>query len=99
MKWIGYLLIGAVLIALITSPSERKFKSFIYGQTDTAACKPVIIHKSFGIFSLRLFSIGTAIECKKISGTESIKILRRKNIGVLGKQEKYLGLFGKFWKL
>jgi hypothetical protein len=97
MKWIGYIITLLILVALATSPSNKKFEKHIYSSIDTTACTPLISHKSFGIFSLRLFSLHTAKPCMSIRNYPSLP--SGAGIGVYGKEETYLGLFGKFWKL
>lgn len=97
MKWIGYIITVIILIALATSPSDKKFKEHIFSSVDTTACKPFISTKSFGIFSLRLFSINTVKPCIRIQNYPSLPA--GTGIAVYGKEETHLGLFGKFWKL
>lgn len=97
MKWIGYIITVLILLALATAPSNKKFEKHIYPSMDTTACKPLISNKSFGIFTVRLFSINTAKPCTGIRNYPSLPA--GTGIGVYGKEETYLGLFGKFWKL
>ena len=99
MKWIGYILLLAIIVAIFTSPSENKFRDFIYTRMDTTICKPFVSHKSYGVGPVHFFSINTARECKRVNHIESVKILKNAGVAVLGKEENYLGLFGKFWKL
>lgn len=102
MKWIGYLLVIAIIIALITSPSEKKFRKFINNEMDTSVCQPSVQHKTYGLFSLHLFSIDVARECKDmrvLSTSHQNNLINKAAIPVYGKEVVYLGLFGKFWKL
>lgn len=103
LKWIGYILIAAVLVAVFTSPSEQKFTAFIGTKMDTTVCKPSIKHRSYKILFLKFFTISTAKECKEIKPLRRLETNEPANtnvgIAVYGKEESYLGLFGKFWKL
>jgi hypothetical protein len=103
LKWIGYLLIAAVLIAIATSPSEKKFTAFAYKNVDTAACKPFISHKEYKILFLRFFTVSTVKECKEIKKLQNLQTNQplNSNVGipVYGQSKTYVGLFGRFWKL
>lgn len=103
LKWIGYLLIVALIAAFATSPSEKDFKKFAYAKMDTVTCKPAIYHKDYKVLFLKLFTISSAKECKEMKPLRNLQTNEPLNskvgIGVYGKEETYLGLFGKFWKL
>ena len=102
LKWIGYILLAAVVVALITAPSEKKFSKFVYNNMDTTACKPYVSHHPYKFFFVSLFSLSYAKECTEV---RHLKNLQAGNtIGGIGipvykEPVKYLGLFGKFWKL
>lgn len=102
LKWIGYILIILLVVALVTAPSEEKFKKFAAGKTTSSNCNPWIDYKSYKI-GFTLFGIGHIKECK---GTTNIYnpqtgMTVKSNIVLptYGESETYLGLFGKFWKL
>lgn len=103
LKAIGYLLIAALIIAFVTSPSKKDFTAFAYSKMDTVACKPAIYHKDYKVLFLKLFTISSAKECKEMKPLHNLQTSEPLNskvgIGVYGKEETYLGLFGKFWKL
>lgn len=92
LKWLGYLCLMALLLALITSPTEKEFRSFVFAQVDTTACKPVIQYNSYKITYFKLFSLSTVNQCdgRIVAGNKETAALAEK---------KYLGLFGMFWKL
>lgn len=98
MKWIGYLLLAALILATITSPSEKKFEKFITEKFEKGTCKPLVIRQSY-----KVFSIYKAQECTRVGqisklGTNEVVTING-GIPVYGKEVKYLGLFGRFWKL
>lgn len=98
LKWLGIILLLALIVALITVPSQKKFEKFAEGKVNTSACKPLLIFQGY-----KIFSIGYVSECGDISKIYDPKTGNyiKTNIGVpvYGKRQKYLGLFGKFWKL
>lgn len=99
-------LIIAIIIAAFTAPGDENFKKYI-NERNTDSTTTVIIGNSKPVkfFSVRLFSFHYVTYFEK---TESPKPAAR-----LGKQrmfkkpgtlhqigsERYLGLYGKFWKL
>jgi len=98
MKWIGYLLLLALLVAFVTVPSQTKFEKFVSKKVSATACKPQITHQSYKIFSLDYVSECTSVrQIKNLQTGEYVNT----NIGlpVYGAKKKYLGLFGRFWKL
>ncbi len=102
LKWIGYLLLIALIIAIITAPSTDKFIKFANDKTSGSACKPLVDYRSYKAV-VTFFGIGHITECKK--GTTGIYDPQTKQtvgnlaIPAYGERENYLGLFGKFWKL
>jgi hypothetical protein len=98
MKWVGYLLLLAILIAALTVPSQSKFEKFVNDKVNSTACKPSISHYSYKIFSLDYVSECTSV--RKIQNLQTGEFVNT-NIGlpVYGTRKKYLGLFGRFWKL
>ena len=102
LKWTGYILLLALIIAMITSPSEEKFTKFAYSKADSSACKPFVDYRSYKIM-VGFFGIGHIQKCKKTTSIYDPKTGQtlKNNIAlpVYGETETYLGLFGIFWKL
>jgi hypothetical protein len=102
LKWIGYILIAALVLAAITSPTEKKFQNFVYNKVDTTNCKPFVQHQAFRFLSVPVFSMNYVRECKRTNTLRDLKT--GQPIGILavpvyGDMQRYLGLFGTFWKL
>ena len=99
-KWIGYLLVAALIIAIITAPSEENFKQFALEKTDTTNCAPYIDYKSYKVI-VTVFGIGHLKECKKTSiyNPQTGGTVGKAGIPSYGEDQAYLALFGKFWKL
>ena len=97
-KWIGTILVLLLIVALVTAPSVTKFEKFAEGKVNTSACKPFITYDGY-----KLFSICTVSECKKVNKVYNPQTGQYSNMSIglpsYGKKQKYLGLFGKFWKL
>jgi hypothetical protein len=101
LKWIGYILLLALIIAMITSPSEEKFKKFAEDNASAAVCKPYVDYQSYKVI-VTVFGIGHIKECKKTTGIydpQTGRTVGNIALPVYGEQQTYLGLFGKFWKL
>lgn len=103
LKWIGYILIVTLIVAFATAPSKSDFTKFASGKVDTIACKPAIYHKDFKVLFLKLFTISSVKECKEIKTIQNLQTNEPLNskvgIPVYGKEQTYLGLFGRFWKI
>lgn len=101
MKWIGYLLVIALIIAIITSPSAEKFQKFANNKADSSVCKPLVDYNSYKVV-ISVFGIG---HIKKCTGATDLynpktgKPMPGIALPVYGESETYLGLFGTFWKL
>ena len=99
-------LIIAIIIAAFTAPGDERFKKYIDKKnTDSTTTAIIGNSKAVKFFSVRLFSFHYVNYFEK---TESPKPgaglgKRRmfKKLGTLNQtgSERYLGLFGKFWKL
>jgi len=101
LKWIGYLLLLALLIAMITAPSTEKFTKFANEKINDSTCKPLVDYRAYKI-AVTFFGIGHIKECKGTTGIydpQSGKIVGKIAIPTYGESQTYLGLFGKFWKL
>lgn len=101
-KWIGYILLLALIIAIFTVPSEEKFKKFAESKAGNSTCKPYVDYRSYKLI-VSFFGIGHIQECKTTTGIYDPKTGRTvtSNIAlpVFGEKQTYLGLFGTFWKL
>ncbi len=97
-KWIGTILVLLLIVALITAPSQTKFERFAEKNVSTQACKPLIT-----VAHYKLFSICSVSECKELKQVYNPQTGQNSNLNIglpsYGKKQKYLGLFGKFWKL
>jgi len=101
LKWIGYLLIAALIIAIITSPSADKFTKFANNKTDTSACEPLVDYRSYKVI-VTVFGIGHIKECKGTTGInnpQTGQTMGKVALPAYGGEQTYLGLFGTFWKL
>ena len=101
VKLLGYLLILALIIAIITSPSSDKFNRFAQEKAGNSVCKPYVEYQSYKII-FSVFGIGHIRECKTVNGIYNPQTgTRVGNVGfpVYGDTQTYLGLFGTFWKL
>lgn len=98
LRWLAYLCVAVLLIAVITSPTEREFRSFAASTADTSFCKPFVRYRPYRIMYFDLFSINTTRDC----GASHI-LEPNKTLMVADKpdrvEHRYLGLFGTFWKL
>ena len=100
LRWVVYLCVAVMLIALITAPTEREFNSFVYASVDTSRCKPVVQYKSYHLMYLDFFSINKLRTCYSDS-----KQLPEETGHAINKslppvtENRYLGMFGTFWKL
>lgn len=90
LKWLGYISLMLLLMALITSPTEKEWKSYVYA-TVNKNCKPVIQYHSYKIAWFPLFSVTSVRDCEVEASIASHSNARR--------EQKYLGLFGTFWRL
>lgn len=100
LRWLVYLVIAILLLALITAPTEREFRSYVYAQTpDTTLYKPFIQYRSYRLMYFDLFSISTAKECLPNDGLLSKQGLAFDKSPSHTERRRYLGLFGTFWKL
>ena len=105
-SWLGTILIILLIIAAITDPGDQKFSEFISKDKggDTMSCKP-IINKSTEIKLLvRVASIKYVSYCEpgaplQLTDKTGNKKALNYSIPRITSSEKYLGLFGRFWKL
>ena len=101
LKWIGYILLIALVIAIITAPSADKFAKFANNKTDSSACKPFVDYRSYKLV-ISVFGIGHIKECKGTTGIynpQTGQTVGKVAFPVYGEQQTYIGLFGTFWKL
>jgi hypothetical protein len=100
LRWLVYLVIAILLLALITAPTEREFRSYVYAQApDTTLCKPLIQYRSYHLMYFDLFSINTVKEYFSNDGLLPKEGLAFDKSPRLAEKHRYLGLFGTFWKL
>ena len=106
LSWLGTILIILLIIAAFTAPGENKFENFIAKDKggDAMSCKP-IINKATEIKALiKVASINYVSYCQSnqpliIKGQNGESIQTKYSLPKITHSEKYLGLFGKFWKI
>lgn len=85
-RLISVLIIAAILIAFFTNPKEADFKTFAQPGISRLSTPPLIEYKNNLIYSnaeITYFN-PTSVEGKFIAAAS---------------KEKYIGLFGRFWKV
>jgi hypothetical protein len=99
-------LIIAIIIAAFTAPGDERFKEFINKRNNDSTTTAIIGNsKPVKFFSVRLFSFHYVNYFEKTESPKPEAGLGRrrmfKKLGTLNQtgSERYLGLFGKFWKL
>jgi hypothetical protein len=100
LRWVVYLCVAIFLLAMITSPTEREFRSFAYNNTDTSYCKPYVHYQPYHVLYFDLFSINTTrarVAENKSTLSENMQTIKTTPVRI--HQQRYLGLFGTFWKL
>jgi hypothetical protein len=100
-KWIGYILIIALIIAIFTAPSAEKFNKFAEEKTAGSTCKPYVEYKNYKLL-VSVFGIGYLKECKgstRIYDPKTGKYVGNVALPNYSESQAYLGLFGRFWKL
>ena len=91
MKSITIFLLIACIAALITIPSHEKFNKYLTKKKkNIGTCLGGTRHESFKIFSLNYVDY-----CEVAVLTDNNNLGNNKKI----RTDKYLGLFGTFWKL
>jgi hypothetical protein len=91
MKSFTIFLLIAFIAALITIPSHEKFNKYLAKKgKNTGTCLGGTRHESFNVFSLDY-----------VDYCEASTLNNNTNIGINKKlrTDKYLGIFGTFWKL
>jgi hypothetical protein len=89
MKSIAIILLIAFFIAIFTVPSHEKFNKYLDKDgKNIGACLGGTRHESFKVFSLDYVDY-----CGPVNFNPGIATNRKI------KTDKYLGLFGRFWKL
>ena len=91
MKSFSFFLLLVFVAALITEPSHEKFNKYLAKNgKNTGTCLGGTRHQSYKVFSLDY-----------VDYCETISINSNNSIGINKKlkTDKYLGLFGTFWKL
>ncbi|WP_346235960.1 hypothetical protein ABDK00_017890 [Niabella insulamsoli] len=85
-RLVSLLVIAAILIAFFTNPKEEDFTAFIQPNVARLASPPLIEYKNNLIYSNALITYynTTSVEGKFIAAAS---------------KEKYVGLFGRFWKI
>lgn len=105
-SWLGVILVVLLIIASITSPSDKKFTDFVDKDMggDTMSCKPIIGKTTEIKLFVKLASIKYVSFCDGqmpliINGKTGKKISTNYNVPKITRSETYLGLFGRFWKI
>jgi hypothetical protein len=93
MRTIGFILLLAVIVALITVPGKSKFENYLIKKgKDTGKC---LDSNSVRHYSNKLFSLDYVDYCEVVHIQNSPT-----NIGLAKKHtDTYLGLFGMFFKI
>ncbi len=95
MKSVTIFLLLAFIAALLTVPAHEQFNKYLNKkEKNVGTCLGGTRQVSYKIFTLNYVDYCTAIAINKGS-------LANSNIGIQKKSrtDKYLGLFGTFWKL
>lgn len=99
-------LIIAIIIAAFTAPGDERFKEYINKKnTDSTTTTIIGNSKAVKFFSARLFSFHYVNYFEKTESPKPVAGLGKqrmfKKLGTLHPigSERYLGLYGKFWKL
>jgi hypothetical protein len=111
-SWLGTILAIAIIIAAITAPGDKKFENFVAKDKggDTMSCKPIIGKSTSFKALVKICSFHSVSYCENNTAPVKLKIAGKKPLGkdstginfILPKithSERYLGLFGRFWKL
>ena len=105
-SWLGTILIILLIIAAITAPGDQKFSEFINKEKggDTMSCKPIIAKSTEIKLLIRIASIKYVSYCERgappqLADKTGNKKTLNYSIPKITSSEKYLGLFGRFWKL
>lgn len=105
-SWLGVILVLLLIIATVTVPGDKKFIDFINKDKggDTMRCRPVIGNTTQIKLLAKFATINYVSYCESmhpINVTDQNGQLRKTNISIpkMTHSEKYLGLFGRFWKL
>ena len=106
LSWLGTILIVLLIIAAFTAPGEQKFTHFINKDKggSSMSCKPIIGKETQIKVLAKVASLQTVSYCEQnqpliITGKNGEQIPTKLSIPKITHTEKYLGLFGKFWKL
>jgi hypothetical protein len=95
MKSFSFFLLLVFIAALITEPGHEKFNKYLAKNgKNTGTCLGGTRHQSYKVFSLDYVDY-----CEVISINSSNSINTNIGINKKIKTDKYLGLFGTFWKL
>lgn len=101
-----FVLIIASIIAAFTAPGDEKFKKFIDNRNiDTTSTAIIGKSKPVKFFSVRLFSFHYVDyfekheEPKPVAGLGKRRMFKKLRTLHPIRSERYLGLYGKFWKL
>ena len=105
-SWFGVFLVILLIIAAITSPGDQKFTDFINKEKggDTMTCKPIISKTTEIKLLVKLASIKYVSYCERgappqLADKTGNKKTLNYSIPKITTSEKYLGLFGRFWRL
>jgi|SRR5687767_16026477 len=104
-SWLITVLVIAIIIAALTAPSDERFNKFVDNRTDTTTTVIIGKSKPAKFLSVRLFSFHYVDNFEKTEAPKPVAGLGKrrmfKKLGTIHQvgSERYLGLYGKFWKL
>ena len=108
MRFFSWLITGlviAIIIAALTAPNDDRFKKFVDNRADTTTTAIIGKSKAVEFLSVRLFSFHHVDYFEKTQSPKPVGGLGKrrmfKKLRMLHRvgSERYLGLYGKFWKL
>jgi|SRR5687768_4133299 len=104
-SWLITVLVIAIIIAALTVPSDDRFKKLVDNRADTTTTAIIGKSKAVKFLSVRLFSFHYVDYFEKTQSPKPVAGLGKrrmfKKLRTLHQvgSERYLGLYGKFWKL
>ena len=91
MRTLGVILLIAIIVALLTVPGQNKFNNYLAKKgKDSSKCMD---STSVRHYSYKVFSIDYVDYCVPFNDSEPT------SVGLKTHTDKYLGLFGLFFKL
>ena len=94
MKTIGAILLIAAIIGLFTVPSKEKFNNYLAKKgKDAGMCSPLMNPRHY---SYKVFSVDYVDYCTPVKNAYGETIAGG---GIKGRTDRYLGIFGMFFKI